>query len=353
MSEPSNEEAHRELMRLYALTGRRSEALRQFRRCSDAIRKELDAEPEDSTVQLYRKILSEGVRASENIEHPLAGNTPIDTIAVIPFHNDTGDPNLAYLSSGIAESLIKNLSRLTRLRVLAYSTVARYKGQELNPKTLEGRDLMTRLLATGRLAKIDGALTVTAELVDTFDGSVLWGEQYTSKQTDVLAIQEEMAKEISAQLKLRCTVDEPKFIGRQYTTDSEAYTLYLKGRFHWNKRSSQGLKKAIEYFQDAINQDRSYALAYSGLADCYNLLSLYSVVPPRQAMPKAKTAARRALKHRLGHRKHHMAGSQARFLRLGLGRRREQVPTRPRTESELRHRASLVSRIPDRHGPFR
>ena len=97
-----------------------------------------------------------------------------------------------------------------------------------------------------------------------------------------------MARELAVQLKLQFTIDEPKLIARQYTTDSQAYTLYLKGRFHWNKRSSEGLKKAIEYFQDAISKDRSYTLAYAGLADCYNLLSLYSVVPPRLAMPKAK-----------------------------------------------------------------
>ena len=165
-SESSNEEAHCELMRLYALTGRRSEALRQFHRCCDAIRKELDAEPDDTTVQLYQKILSKEFLAPTNIESLPGGNTPFDTIAVLPFHDDTGDPDLTYLSSGIAESLIKNLSRLTRARVLAYSTVARYKGQELNPKTL-GRDLMTRVLVTGRLAKIEGALAVTAELVNT------------------------------------------------------------------------------------------------------------------------------------------------------------------------------------------
>jgi len=293
-SEPSNEEAHRELMRLYTLTGRRSEALRQYRRCSDAVRRELDADPEESTLRLYRRILSKELRALPQVERPTGGQTPIDTIAVLPFHNETGDASLAYLSSGIAESLIKNLSQLTKLRVLAYSTVARYKGRDLNPRRL-GRDLMARALATGRLTKLDNSLAVTVELVDSSDGSVLWGDQYRSKHTDLLAIQEEMARQISAKLKLKLTFDERKRMARQYTTDPQAYTSYLKGRFHWNKRTAEGLKKAIDHFQTAIDIDGSYALAYSGLADCYNLLSLYSAMPPKQAMSKAKEAALRAL----------------------------------------------------------
>lgn len=293
-SEPSNEEAHRELMRLYVLTGRRSEALRQFQRCSEAVHRELDAEPEESTVQLYRKIVANELRPASQSEATPGTEAPIDTIAVLPFRNDTGDPSLAYLSSGIAETLIKNLSHLTGLRVLAYSTVARYKGRDLNPRRL-GRDLGARALAAGRLSKVDGALTVTAELVNTADGVVLWGDQYRSKQTDILAIQEEIAREISSQLKLQFTVDERKQMAKQYTTDPQAYTQYLKGRFHWNKRTSEGLQRAIAYFENAIEKDPSYALAYSGLADCYNLLSLYSVMPPKKAMPGAKASARKAL----------------------------------------------------------
>jgi DNA-binding SARP family transcriptional activator/alkylated DNA nucleotide flippase Atl1 len=293
-SEPSNEEAHRELMRLYVRTGRRSEALRQFKRCWDAVRRELDAEPEERTQQLYRKILSTEIQAVP-YRQPSSGNpAEIDTIAVLPFHNETGEADLAYLASGIAESLIKNLSRLTPLRVLAYSTVARYKGRDLNPRRL-GRDLKARTLATGRLAKLDGTLTVTAELVDTSDGSVLWGEQYRSTQTDLLKIQEELAGKISAQLKVKFTADERRRMAKQYTADPEAYIFYLKGRFLWNKRTAEGLKKAIEYFEKAIRRDRAYALAYAGLADCYNLLSLYNVMAPNEAMTKAKEAARKAL----------------------------------------------------------
>lgn len=293
-AEPSCEEAHRELMRLYVLTGRRSEALRQFRRCCDAVRDELDAEPEESTLLLYRKILSREMRTPPQTNVPLPIKASIDTLAVLPFHNDTGDPSLTYLSAGVAESVIKNLSQLPRLRVLAYSTVARYRSRSLNPRKL-GRDLMAKAVATGRLVRLNGALTIIAELVDTSDGSRLWGEQYRPKQTDVLAVQEEISREISEKLRLRVTVEERKRLLKRYTGDPEAYSLYLKGRFYWNKRTGEGLRKAIDYFQGAIEKDPSYALAYSGLADCYNLLSLYSGMPPKKAMPKAKAAARKAI----------------------------------------------------------
>jgi DNA-binding SARP family transcriptional activator len=294
-SDPSNEEAHRELMQLYVLAGRRAEALRQFRRCADAVRRELDADPEEGTLQLYRKILSKEIRGLPAAEGQRMGEPAIDTIAVLPFHNETGDANLAYLSSGIAESLIKSLTQLAKIRVLAYSTVSRYKGRDLNPRRL-GRDLMARALATGRFVRLNGALAITAELVDTTDGSILWGEQYQSKLTDIQAMQEQIAQEISSKLKLQLTFDERKRMVKQYTTDPQAHTSYLKGRFHWNKRTGGGLKKAIDYFESAIGKDRKYALAYAGLADCYNLLSLYGVMPPKQAMPKAKAAAQKALR---------------------------------------------------------
>jgi DNA-binding SARP family transcriptional activator len=293
-AEPSNEEAHRELMRLYVLTGRRSEALRQFRRCCDALRADLDAEPEEATLQVYRKILDKKLRALPESESAQRIETSIDTIAVLPFHNDTDDANIAYLSSGIAESLIKNLSQLPRLRVLAYSTVARYKDRDLDPRNL-GRELRVRAVATGRLVRLDDGLTIVAELVDTSDGSRLWGEQYQPRQTDVLAIQEEISREISQKLKLQITVEERKRLAKRYTADPEAYTLYLKGRFCWNKRTGESLRKAIGYFQAAIEKDPAYALAYSGLADCYNLFSLYSVMAPKTAMPMAKAAARKAI----------------------------------------------------------
>jgi len=292
--DPSNEEAHRELMRLYVLTGRRSEALRRFHQCCEAVRRDLGAEPEDATLQLYRKIVAREVKPLPQVQEAEAGAASRQTIAVLPFHNDTGDSNLEYLASGLAETLIRNLSQLPRFRVLAYSTVSRYRRRDFNPRKL-GRDLGVRALVTGRLTKLNGALTITTELVEATDGSRIWGEDYRPQHTDILAIQDEIAREISARLKVQMTVDERKRVVKRYTRDPEAYTLYLKGRFHWNKRTGDGLKKGIECFDHAIERDPSYALAYSGLADCYSRLSLYSVLPPKKAMPKAKAAVRKAL----------------------------------------------------------
>jgi len=291
---PSNEDAHRALMTLYALVGRRSQALDQFRRCSDALRTELDTEPDEATIQLHRRIVAREIEPLLPSQRVQVSDTSIDAIAVLPFQNDTGDSSREYLSTGIAESLIKNLSHVPGLRVLAYSTVSRYKLPELKPRKL-GRELDVQALVTGRIDRVDDALVIATELVHTSDGSRLWGEQYRLRQTGILAIQEEISREIAVKLRVRMSVHEQRLDVKQYTADPEAFRLYLKGRFHWNKRTSDGLTKAIEYFEKAIQRDRFYALAYSGLADCYNLLSLYGVLPPKETMPKAKAAARKAL----------------------------------------------------------
>lgn len=291
---PANEDAHRQLMMLYVLTGRRSEALRQFQRCTDAVRQELDAEVEDATQQLYRRIVAREIRALP--PHQLTPSSPgaIDAIAVLPFDNETSDAGLDYLASGIAESVIKNLSQVPALRVLAFSTVSRYRRRAVNPRKL-GRELDAGALVTGRVSRAGDALVVGTELVHTADGSSLWSEQYRVQQTDVLAIQEEISREITEKLRVHMTVAERRLVVKRYTGDPEAYGLYLKGRFHWNKRTAEGLTRGIAYFEDAIRRDGSYALAFSGLADCYNLLSLYAVLPPRVTMPKARAAAQTAL----------------------------------------------------------
>jgi len=290
----ANEEAHRELMTLYVLTGRRSDALRQFRRCRDAVRSELDTEPEDVTLQLYRRIVSREIRALPRAEAAQPSQDSTETVAVLPFENETDDSEIDYLSPGIADSVIKNLSQVAGLRVLAFSTVSRYQRRDIDPRTL-GRELEVFAVVTGRIRRLGDTLIVATELVDTSDGSRLWGEEYRVPQTDVLAIQERISREISEKLRARLTVAQRRLIVKRYTADPEAYRLYLKGRFHWNKRTSDGLTRGIDYFEKSIERDPSYALAYSGLADCYNLLSLYSVLPPKDTMPKAKAAAIKAL----------------------------------------------------------
>jgi DNA-binding SARP family transcriptional activator len=290
----AHEEAHRELMTLYAQTGRRSEALRQFQRCCAAVRAELDTQPEEATLLLHRQIVTGNLRPLPQTQAAAALPRGIETMAVLPFDNATGDAELEYLPPGIAHSVIQNLSQVAGLRVLAYRTVARYAGRAIDPRKL-GRDLDAQALLTGRIGRLQSTLIIGAELVRTADGSRLWGEEYRLQPTDVLATQEQISRDISAKLRARLSAGEPQLVVKRFTADPEAYRLYLKGRFHWNKRTSDGLTKGIQYFNAAIERDPSYALAYSGLADCYNLFSLYSVLPPKETMPKARAAAEQAL----------------------------------------------------------
>ncbi len=219
----------------------------------------------------------------------------IDSVAVLPFVNASADPNTEYLSDGITESLINNLSQLPNLRVMARSTVFRYKGKEADPQKV-GQDLRVRAVLSGRLLQRGDTLIVQAELMDVAKGSQLWGGQYNRKAVDVLALQEDLSKEISEKLRLRLTGEEKQRLTKRYTENAEAYQFYLKGRYYWNKRTVEGFNKAIEYFRQAIEKDPNYALAYAGLADSNSLLSVnVAVQPPRDAMPRAKAAATKAL----------------------------------------------------------
>ena len=218
----------------------------------------------------------------------------INSVAVLPFVNSSGDADGDYLSDGITESLIANLSQVRSLRVTARSTVFRYKGKEMDPQKI-GQELHVGAVLSGRLMQRDGTLVVRTELMDVANGSQLWGGQYNRKVADVFALQDELSKEISERLRLRLTDDERQRLTKRYTDNAEAYQLYLKGLFYWNKRSPDALPKSIEFFNRAIEADPAYALAYAGLADTYNLISFLSMVPPRAAMPKAKAAAAKAL----------------------------------------------------------
>jgi serine/threonine protein kinase/Tfp pilus assembly protein PilF len=218
----------------------------------------------------------------------------IGSVAVLPFVNGTGDPNTEYLSDGITESVIDNLSQLRSLRVTARSTVFRYKGKAGDPQKL-GQDLRVGAVLSGRLLKQGDVFVIRAELMNVSDGSQLWGSQYHRKASDLFVLQEDVSRDISEKLRLRLTTEERQRLIKRYTENSEAYQLYLKGRYHWNKLSPDGLLKAVDYMQQALDKDPSYALAYAGMADAYNMISFFSVLPPREAMPKAKAAASKAL----------------------------------------------------------
>ena len=218
----------------------------------------------------------------------------IDSLAVLPFDNASRDPEYDYLSDGITASLINILATVPKLRVMAQSTVFRFKGRAIDPQAT-GRDLNVRAVLTGRVMQSGGSLRIGAELVDVPTGSRLWGAQYDRKSGDIFAIQDDISNEISEKLKLQLTHAQKKKLTRHHTEDPEAYRIYLKGRHHWNRWTEEGFYKAIEYFQQAVEKDPAYALAYAGLADSYVLLGWNSYLPPKDAFPKAKTAALTAL----------------------------------------------------------
>lgn len=216
-----------------------------------------------------------------------------NSLAVLPFANASADPNAEYLSDGLTESIINSLSQLRDLRVLARNTVFRYKTSSEDPQKI-GEELGVRAVLTGRILQLGDRVIVRAEVMDVQGGWQIWGDQYHRKLADTLVVQEEIAEEISSKLKLTLTADEKRQLTKRHTDNSEAFHLYLKGRYHWNKYAQHGLRKAIEYFKQAIDEDPTYALAYAGLADSYYRLS-HIYLPTREAMPKAKRAAERAL----------------------------------------------------------
>jgi TolB-like protein len=218
----------------------------------------------------------------------------IESIAVLPFANDSGDADAEYLSDGISETLISNLSQIGNLRVVARSTAFRYRGKDIDLQKA-GKDLHVRVVVSGRLLQRGNTLIVRAELMDVETGAQLWGGQYHRESEDVFALQDDLSREISEKLQLELSGNEKQRLTKRYTEDSEAYRLYLKGRYHWNKRSPEGLQKAVEYFRQALDQDPAYSLACVGLADTYAYLSFFNLVAPCEGMPKAKAAAMKGL----------------------------------------------------------
>lgn len=225
-----------------------------------------------------------------------AKNRPIYSLAVLPFVNSSNDSTTEYLSDGITESLINTLSQLPNLKVIARASVFRYKGREIDAQAV-GRDLKVQTVLTGRVVQMGESLSISAELMDAKDSSHIWGAQYQWKLSDIFALQEEISMEISQKLRPTLTGTQTKLLAKRYTHNVEAYQLYMKGRFYLNKRTPEGPTKAIEHFEQAIQTDPGYALAYAGLADSYSLLGSgsYDARPPREIMPKAKDAAMKAL----------------------------------------------------------
>lgn len=212
--------------------------------------------------------------------------SPIQSIAVLPFIDESSDPDAEYINDKIAESLINSLSKLPQLRVVPRSVVAGYKGKEIDPRKV-GQELNVRAVVTGRIRRHGDIISIQADLIDLESVAQLWGQHYDHKLSDVLLVQDDISRDIFENLRLKLNVEEKKQL--------EAYGLYLKGRNSWNKRTGDELLRAIEFFNQAIAIDANYGAAYAGLADCYNMLVVYGRLKPNEGFPKAKEAATKAL----------------------------------------------------------
>jgi TolB-like protein/Tfp pilus assembly protein PilF len=217
-------------------------------------------------------------------------------IVVLPFENASNDPNVEYLAEGISETLINSLSELRNLRVVARATAFQYKGKQVDPERI-GRELRVRAVVSGRVRQVQDALSIQVDLIDATNGTQLWGQSYDGKLSDALAVKQAIAREVTGKLKLRLSGEEERRLMQRDTVNAAAYQFYLKGRYFWNQRTADGLEKGISYFRKAIEADPAYALAYVGLADSYNFLGAFgiAILSPDEAMPKAKSAARKAL----------------------------------------------------------
>jgi serine/threonine protein kinase/tetratricopeptide (TPR) repeat protein len=219
----------------------------------------------------------------------------ISSVAVLPFVNATADPANEYLSDGLTESLIGTLSQLPDLKVMARSTVFKFKGREDDPRQI-GQSLQVGAVLMGRITQHGDELGIDADLVNTADGTELWGSHYTRKATDVAEVQGDIARDISSSLRIHLSGSEQQRLSRASTTNPEAYRLYLEGRQLWYGRTPAGIKKSIDLFQQAIGGDPNFALAYSGLADTYNIAPSYGIgITSKQGEMLADEAARKAL----------------------------------------------------------
>jgi serine/threonine protein kinase/tetratricopeptide (TPR) repeat protein len=219
----------------------------------------------------------------------------IHSVAVLPFVNTGADPNVEYLADGVTEGIINGLSRVPELQVMARSTVFSYKGREVNVQKI-GAELNVDAVLLGRIAQRGDMLMVQADLVSVADGSELWGDQYNRKASDLITVQQDISKEIYDNLRPRLTGPQPGHLTQHNTDNAEAYRLYLQGLFYWNKWTEEGFRKAVVYFNQAVEKDPNYALAYAGLANTYNFLGNSGYDDPNKVWQSAKAAAMQAVK---------------------------------------------------------
>jgi serine/threonine-protein kinase len=221
----------------------------------------------------------------------------IQAVAILPLSTEAGDPDMEFLGQGITESLIHSLSQVQALKVRPFGSVARYRERPSDAPAV-GHELQVQAILVGKITRRGRDLTVAVELVDARDNHTIWGDKYDTRSDDILSVQGKITKQIAHNLRLHLTGEEETKLAKRYTENSEAYRLYLLGRYHWNQRKVTALNainQGIDYFQKAIAKDPKYALAYAGLADCYDALAWYSEQPPKNYYPKAKEYALKAL----------------------------------------------------------
>jgi serine/threonine protein kinase/tetratricopeptide (TPR) repeat protein len=221
-------------------------------------------------------------------------SSSIESVAVLPVTNATSNTEMDYLADGITEGVINQLSRLPGLKVMSRSTVFRYRQAQQDPQQI-GRALKVRAVVVGRLSQHGDTLNVQTEMVDVSNGSQIWGDQYRRKASDIATVQDDIASDISAQLRLKLTREEKKQFSAHGTQNSEAYQSYVKGRFYLEQRTRESLRKAIDEFHQAIAKDSNYAQAFAGLAYGYILLFDRGIIPNEEATPKIRSAAQRAI----------------------------------------------------------
>jgi non-specific serine/threonine protein kinase len=245
--------------------------------------------------RLKRDIDSGRLRDSDSAFPAPRATKAIDSLAILPLANETKDPDTDYLSDGITETLINNLSQLPKLRVLPRSTVFRYKGREMDPTALS-RELGVRAVLTGRVVHRGDMLTIKVELVDGARQAHLWGGNFSRKLDDIFAVQEEIAQQISEHMRLHLSPQEKKKLAARDTGNREAYQAFLRALYFWNKWTPASSWRAMEYCRLAIEKDPAYAPAHAVMADCYTSLAVFGVLPAKEAFPQAKAAAAKAVK---------------------------------------------------------
>jgi TolB-like protein/Tfp pilus assembly protein PilF len=248
----------------------------------------------------YRFISAVGLHDSQNLLGEWS-SPRIQSLVVLPLENLSNDPEQEYFADGMTDQLITNLAQISALKVISRTSAMRYKGTKKSLPEI-ARELHVDAVVEGAVMWVGGRVRISAQLIEAPTDYHLWAASYERDLRDVLSMQEEVTRAIASEIRVNLSAQEQARLASTRPIDPEAYRLYLKGRYYWNKRSLEGFQKAIEYFQQVTAKDPAYALAYVGLADTYTYFSFFDVVPPREAMPKAKAAAARALEidNRLG-----------------------------------------------------